>query len=149
MINKIETITYVIGLNVLMVFVLIADSRSSYVNGILGKLNLIPKQEKFTELYFDDYSKLPTKSIAGQEVSFSFTISNFEGEDVTYPYKVYFEYPSGYKSVIKTGQITAYNNESKSILVNHKFGISNLYGKVVVHLENVDQTIHFLLPNYN
>ena len=149
MINKKETIAYVLGLIVFVLFVLIADGRSSTVNMILSKLNLIPKQEEFTELYFDDYSKLPTQSVAGQDISFSFTIHNLEGKDVTYPYRVYFEYPSGYKYVIKAGQVTASNKESKTILVSHRFGISNLYGKVVVSLDNIDESIHFLLQNYN
>ncbi len=149
MINRKEIITYVSILVVFVLFVLIADGRSSYINSVLNRLNLIPKQEEFTELYFDDYSKLPKQSVAGQDISFSFTIQNHEGRDVTYPYKVYFEYPSGYKYVIKSGLVTTSNRESKTIWVNHRFGMSNLYGKVVVNLENIDQSIHFLLPNYN
>lgn len=149
MINKKETIIYISALVVFVMFVLIADGQSTYVNSVLNRLNLIPKQEKFTELYFDDYSKLPKQSVAGENITFSFTIHNLEGEEVTYPYRVYFEYPSGYKYVIKSGQVTTSNGESQTILVNHKFGVSNLYGKVVVSLDNINQTIHFLLPNYN
>jgi len=144
-----EIIAYILLICVFVLFVLITEGNSKTVNSVLRKLNLVPITETFTELYFDDYSKLPTKSVAGEAINFSFTIHNLEGENITYPYTVYFEYPSGQKFILKTGQAVVPNGGIGNVNVNYVFKTSNLYGKVYVRLNNLDQKINFILPSYN
>lgn len=144
-----EIITYIAIICVFVLFVLITEGGSKTVNSALRRLNLVPIAETFTELYFDDYSKLPTKSVAGEPIAFSFTIHNLEGKDTTYPYTVYFEYPSGQKITIKNGQVVVPNNGYGKVNIKYNFQTSNLYGKVYVKLNNLNQNINFILPNYN
>lgn len=144
-----EIIAYILLIGVFVLFVLVAEGNSKAVNSALRKLNLVPITETFTELYFDDYSKLPTKSVVGEAINFSFTVHNLEGKTTTYPYSVYFEYPSGQKVTLKTGQLIIPNGEFGNVNVNYVFKTSNLYGKVYVRLNNLDQKINFILPSYN
>lgn len=144
-----EIITYILLILVFILFVLIVEGKSASINSVLKKLNLMPVPETFTELYFEDYSKLPTRSVAGETINFSFVIHNLEGKKVTYPYTVYFEYPSGQKINIKTGQIELNHEGFETVNVKYTFQTSNLYGKVYVRLNNLDQKINFILPNYN
>lgn len=46
---------------------------------------LLPRQQRFTELYFADMTKLP--SAAGAQ-TLTFTIHNVEHQDITYTYKI-------------------------------------------------------------
>lgn len=144
-----EIITYLAIICVFLVFVLITEGSSKTVNSVLVKLNLIPITETFTELYFDDYSKLPTKSVAGEAINFNFTIHNLEGRDITYPYTVYFEYPSGQKITIKNAEVAVADGGYGKVNIKYAFQTSNLYGKVYVKLDNLNQKINFILPNYN
>jgi hypothetical protein len=68
---------------------------------------------------------------------------------MTYPYQVYFENPSGQKVVFKQGSVTLKNNAMESISVTYRFSSLTLTGKVIVVLQNLNQQIDFLLPNYN
>jgi hypothetical protein len=144
-----EIITYISIITVFILFVVVVEGKSNSINSLLQKLNLVPVTETFTELYFDDYSKLPTKSIAGDVTNFTFTIHNLEGKYMTYPYTVYFEYPSGQKVTIKSGQVDVPENGYANVNVKYTFQTSNLFGKVYVKLNNLDQKINFILPNYN
>lgn len=126
---------------------------ASIGNVIYSQLNawkLIPTPEKFTELYFQSSSNLPQVTVAGQPMSFAFTIHNVEGMKTLYPYVVYFEYPDGSQFVITSGTVTLANDALTTISVTDTFLASNLTGKVVVDLPSLDnQSIDFLLPSIN
>lgn len=115
----------------------------------LNNLKLIPQPERFTELYFENPTLLPKQTVAGQPVSFSFTVHNLESVTTTYPYKVYFEYPLGQQVVFANNSVSLANNAFSTITVSHTFLTSNQKGKVVVELISRNQLIDFLLPNNN
>jgi len=116
----------------------------------LNDLKLIPQPERFTELYFENSANLPRATIANQSISFSFTIHNLEGVTTTYPYTVYFLYPSGTEATFASSSVMLADGASTTISVIHKFLTSNLTGRVVVDLPSQgDQQIDFLLPNTN
>lgn len=115
----------------------------------MNNFKLLPQEETFTELYFDNYISLPKVAVANQPFSFSFTIHNVEGATTTYPYAVYFEYPDGTQTPFQTGNVTLSDNASTTITVTHTFIASNVKGEVVVSLTNLKQSIDFILPNTN
>jgi uncharacterized membrane protein len=128
-------------------FVLLSDS--SRRDSVLSYLNLKPVPETFTELYFDDFRKLPNSVIANQDIVFTFVVSNKEGVNKVYPYRVYFSYPNGEEIDFEKGTVALNDKQLKKIEVRHKFLSSGLTGKVTVELEGRNQQIHFLLPNNN
>ncbi len=116
---------------------------------VLTNLNLVPKKETFTELYFEDFDTFPKASVADKSFNFTFTIHNLEGTEMTYPYRVYFLYPNGTEVTIKQDTVRILNNARRSVNVTYTFQSSGLKGKVVVELSNLNQHIDFLLPNDN
>ncbi len=115
----------------------------------MDNLKLIPIPEKFTELYFNDYSTLPKKSVAKELISFSFTIHNMEGATITYPYDVYFKYPDGSRVMFASGTTTIGDGDYQIINASHTWISSNLQGQVVAELTQKNQAIDFILPNNN
>lgn len=134
---------------ILAVIIVIYWQRGA-VNAELYNLDLVPKQQPFTELYFQNSTSLPRETIANTKASFTFTINNVEGVTTTYPYNVYFEYPTGERVVFVSSTVVLGNNVSTTINVSHIFGASNLTGEVVVDLSSLNnQSIDFLLPDTN
>jgi hypothetical protein len=115
----------------------------------MNRLDLVPKPEALTELYFNDYAELPKTTVANQPISFSFTIHNLEGATTTYPYTVSFVYPDGTNNVFASSSVAIPNNGSDSVTIDYVFPQSNLTGSVVVNLTNLNQQIDFIVPNTN
>lgn len=130
-----------------LIFALFLDS--SRRDSVLSYLNLKPIPESFTELFFEDFRKLPNSVIANQETTFTFVVSNKEGVNKIYPYRVYFSYPNGEEIDFEKGVISLGDKETRKIEIRHKFLSSGLRGRVTVELEGRNQQIHFLLPNDN
>lgn len=124
-------------------------TQQQFVWAQIKNFNLVPIPERFTELYFNDYSSLPRKTVAKEFISFSFIIHNLEGATTTYPYSVYFQYPDGYKVVFAADAITLADGQYQTIIASHTWLASDLQGKVVAELNNLNQHIDFILPNNN
>jgi hypothetical protein len=152
-------IIVIIALAIFLYAVNVAGARTRFNDAVYNQLNdwkLIPTPERFTELYFQNSANLPRATVAGQPISFAFTIHNVEGITTTYPYVVYFEYPDASQVVFTSGTVTLASDASTTIPVTHAFLASNLTGKVVVDLSvpaasasSSDQQIDFLLPDTN
>jgi hypothetical protein len=139
-------------LGILIVVVLVAFGayhEKSAIYSELSQLKLIPEQERFTELYFNDASSLPRQTNKGVVDTFSFTIHNVEYATTTYPYRVYFVYPSGRQVPFATSTITLTPNASTTVNISHTWLASNEHGQVVVELTSLNQSIDFLLPDTN
>ncbi len=134
---------------VLLAASFIAYQKRDVIYGELNALKLIPIPERFTELYFENSSSLPRKTVAGQPISFSFTIHNVEGTTTTYPYSVYFKYPNGAQISFANSNVILAADASTSIKVTYIFPTSNLAGIVVVNLTQLNQQIDFLLSGTN
>ncbi len=147
--NNRGRIFLVATLVVLLAIAIFIYAERGKVYAEMNNLKLVPQNEAFTELYFNDYAALPKNTVAGQPVAFSFTIHNVEGVTTTYPYNVYFAYPNGAKDVFASTSITLASDASSSITIYHTFATSNLEGQVVVDLSNLNQTIDFILPDTN
>src|SRR4051812_15712606 len=62
-------------------------NRASIYNELVT-LDLLPKPEKMTELYFSNNAQLPSSAISNQVISFAFVIHNLETTDYQYAYDV-------------------------------------------------------------
>src|ERR1700677_2196121 len=85
----------------------------------LNSLKLIPQPERFTELFFQNASDLPRATVAGQPISFAFTIHNVEYATTTYPYEVYFESSDGEQVDFTSGTVTLPSDASTTIPVSY------------------------------
>jgi hypothetical protein len=145
--NK-QTIISIVAIALISIaFVLYTFSGSIY--NTLNAWDLIPKPEKFTELYFDNASLLPRTTVAGEPISFTFTIHNVEGTTTVYTYIVYFEDQVGGRTIFTGDNIALADGSSTTVNVTHTFAASDEQGEVVVDLPALNQQIDFLLPNVN
>jgi hypothetical protein len=127
---------------------LIYQSRG-LISDKLKALDLIPTPERFTELYFNNASALPTQIAKDQPIAFSFVIHNEEGAATIYPYEVYFETADGNKTMFTENTASLADNASTTIDVSYLFKQTDETGTVVVDLTSLDQQIDFLLPRIN
>jgi len=109
-------------------------------------LDLIPKPEKMTELYFNDSANLPGSATSNQVISFAFVIHNLETTDYQYVYEVSMNVNS-IRHIVDSGKILVKNNQY--YVKNEKFNLMNSSGRqeVVVELINLHQSIDFWIGN--
>jgi len=108
----------------------------------LVTLDLIPKPEKLTELYFENNANLPHSTASNQAINFAFVIHNLETTDYQYVYKV-FAQANGKKHIVDSGNVLVKNGQY--YVKNEKFKLMNSPGsqEVVVELTNKQQSIDF------
>src|SRR5258707_3350861 len=75
----------------------------------LVTLDLIPKSEKFTELYFNDSTHLPTSATSNRAISFIFVIHNLETVDYQYTYEVFVN-AHGARHIVDSSNVFVKNN---------------------------------------
>jgi hypothetical protein len=112
------------------------------IQNVLVTLDLIPKSEKLTELYFNDNANLPSSETSNQVISFAFVIHNLETTDYQYVYEVSVNL-NGTKHIVDSGKVLVKNNQY--YVNNEKFNLMNSPGRqeVVVELTNKHQSIDF------
>ena len=116
-------------------------NRASIYNELVS-LDLIPKPEKLTELYFNDNANLPDSATGNQVISFVFVIHNLETTDYRYAYVVSVN-ANGTRHIVDSGNVLVKNNQS--YVKNEMFNLLNSPGsqEVVVELTNKQQSIDF------
>ncbi|MFA7169680.1 MAG: hypothetical protein WC178_02395 [Candidatus Paceibacterota bacterium] len=116
----------------------------------LNQMNLVPREDNFTTLYFENNAELPQIIAQGEEVSFSFTIYNTEGVDREYDYSVYFQNPSNLKIItVDEGTVFIKNREKKTIFETYTFRQNHEKEVLFVKLFEPKQEIHFTLSEHN
>ena len=114
----------------------------------LDKWYLIPRPERFTELYFAEHGLLPQQALSGDVLEFSFAIHNLEGLETVYPYEVYFQERNSTSSVIiKEAVVNIRDNDTFINQISYQLDKEVGTSTVVVELTDKKQSIHFLL-NY-
>lgn len=108
----------------------------------LVNLDLIPKPEKLTELYFNNNANLPGSATSNQVISFAFVIYNLETTDYQYAYVVSVN-ANGTRHIVDSGNVLVKNNQY--YVKNEQFNLMNSPGsqEVVVELTNKQQSIDF------
>jgi hypothetical protein len=108
----------------------------------LSTLDLIPKPEKLTELYFNNNANLPSSVTSNQVISFAFVIHNLETTDYQYTYNVFVN-NNGTRHIVDSGNVLVKNNQY--YVKSEKFHLLSSPGRqeVVVELTNKQQSIDF------
>jgi len=143
--KKINSKKYIVVLFILAAvgFVIYQYKNTVYVQ--LYARKLIPRQERFTELYFNDHINLPKQISRSENISFSFVIHNLEGESREYPYLVYFKSQNGQITNIEENTVTLSNGNYKTIEESYTSAFAKNAGGIYVELQKPQQEIHFLL----
>jgi len=101
--------------------------------------------DSYTELYFNNHTSLPVRTISSEAYGFDFTIHNFQHRNMTYPYEVYMETDTK-KVQLSHGSITLAHNELKTTPV--KFVARNdRMSKITVNLLEQNQQIGFWITS--
>ena len=131
-----------IGVTLVVGVLVFFNLNKASVYNELANLDLVPKPEKMTELYFDDSANLPSAATRNQAVSFTFVIHNLETTDYQYVYSVYVS-ANGTRHIIDSGNVLVKNEQY--YIKTEKFNLPNAPGsqKVVVELTNKQQLIDF------
>lgn len=126
------------------VFILLGGP--SAVSGWMARMNLLPKEEALTELYFETPLPKVERLSPGTVVPFSFVIRNLEGKDLTYTYRV--SVVVGTITVpVAEGVVMLMNTERTTIKVPYVFRSSPEKATFFVEIINPrPQHIHFAVP---
>jgi hypothetical protein len=123
------------------------NTHTTSLHNALVTLDLIPKAENFTELYFNKNATLPGTTTANQAIRFTFVIHNLEITDMHYVYAV---------SVIAHGQRHVVDRENVLVKINHYYikneqlQLIKVSGRqeIIVELTNKHQSIDFWAEKY-
>jgi hypothetical protein len=105
-------------------------------------LDLLPKPEKLTELYFNDGANLSSSVTANRSIQFSFVIHNLEATDYQYTYAISVNANST-RQIVDSG--IAFVKNEQYYVKYEKFTLIQVSGRqnVVVELTNKRQSIDF------
>lgn len=132
---------------VLVVAIFFYTERES-IHVQLDKWKLIPRPERFTELYLENHADLPRSVVAGQIVPFSFTVHNLEGKTMEYPYEVYaLAQNESEQQTIGRGNIILDHDAAKTIESSFVFPENQKKTTIFIVLPTLDQEIHFILSS--
>jgi hypothetical protein len=140
---------YLIVINIAIVAMFVWHQYKDAAYAKLDEWKLIPRQERFTELYFNDHVNLPKYISKGEKISFSFVIHNLEGEDTQYPYVVYFKSQDGQIVNIEEKSVLLRDGQFKTINESYTSSSDDNNGGIFVELQEPKQGIDFLLNNNN
>lgn len=137
---KLTSLLLVLGLTVVIIILLNVNSAAVYNE--LVSLDLVPKPEKLTELYFDNSADLPASVTGNQTISFTFVVHNLETTDYQYTYDVVV-IANGGRHVVDGGIVLVKKNQS--FIKKEEIPVENSPGRqdVVVELVNLRQSIDF------
>lgn len=137
-----KLVSLLLGLGLSVVIILLLNLNSAAVYKELASLDLGPKPEKVTELYFDNSADLPASATGNQAIRFTFVIHNLETADYGYAYDVVV-IANGGRHVVDVGDVLVKNNQS--FIKNEEIPLVNSPGRqdVVVELVNLRQSIDF------
>jgi hypothetical protein len=112
------------------------------INNELVTLDLIPRPEKLTELYFNNNAHLPSFATRNQAIRFAFVIHNLETIDYRYVYDVSVR-ANGTRHNVDSGNVLVKDNQY--YVKNERLQLINSPGNqnIVVELTNKRQSIDF------
>jgi hypothetical protein len=131
-----------IGVTLIVGVLIFFNLNAAAINNELVALDLVPKPEKLTELYFNNSANLPASATGDQAISFSFVIHNLEAANYQYVYEVSVN-ANGTRRIVDSGKVLVKNNQY--YVKNEQFNLLSSPGRqeVVVALTNMQQSIDF------
>jgi hypothetical protein len=135
----------IIGAIVVALLIFPVINRAGIENELVA-LDLLPKPEKMTELYFTENASLPSSATSNRVIRFAFVIHNLETTDYKYDYEVSVNVNST-RQIVNSGKVSVKNN--KYYVKSEQFNLMNSSGRqeVVVELINLHQSIDFWIGN--
>lgn len=132
-----------IGVALVVNILIFLEINQEFVHNELIALDLIPKPETMTELYFASNANLPSTVTDNQTISFSFVIHNLEMSTYQYAYSISVDDTNGTKRIVDSGYVLVKNDQY--YVKNEKFNLTKALGRqeVVVELTNKQQSIDF------
>ena len=108
----------------------------------LFTLDLIPRAESFTELYFNQNTTLPGAATGNQDIRFAFVIHNLETTDMHYFYAI-LVIAHGRRHIVDIGNVRVETNHY--YIKNEQIRLIKSPGRqdVIVELVNKRQSIDF------
>lgn len=147
-IDNFSSVQRVISLSLIIVFIVLINwlvgthKIANFYNAIL------PHNQAFTELAFNNVYNLPSTIPANNQIYFSFWVHNVEGRTYTYPYTVSLK--TGSKTTILTNSsLTLLSNARTSISEHVTVPNSSSRLQVEVTLTSLRQSIDFWLQGSN
>jgi len=115
---------------------------STFLYNELSTLDLVPKSERLTELYFNDSANLPASAQSNQAIQFAFVIHNLEAADYRYIYQVSIITVNTHY-IVDRGEVVVKNNQY--YVRNERVRLLSPPGKqeVLVELVNKHESIDF------
>jgi hypothetical protein len=111
-------------------------------DGILQKLNLLPKEESYTELFIDDHQTLPNYLAPGRVATASFTLRNYEHKNEHYKFLITKTLGKDTET-IGSGSADVAHNQTKSIEFHYGVATTEAKTRIEVLLPEKKQSIHF------
>ncbi len=131
-----------LGVALLVGVFILFNVNKVFIHDELIALDLLPKPEKLTELYFNNGANLPSSATANQPIQFSFVIHNLETTDYQYKYAISVN-ANGTRQIVDSGTVLVKNDQY--YVKYEKFTLMHVSGRqnVVVELTNKRQSIDF------
>lgn len=130
----------------LLLIFIVGIVNKDLIRSQLDRWNLLPKPEKFTELYFDNHQQLPSIIKEDKEYTFRFVTHNLEHETLKYDYEV--KIASESSKLLDKGSFILKHNQSKVIKEKLSLHTSIPKTKIEVNLINKGQKIHFWIVGF-
>ena len=131
-----------IGVALVIAMLIFYNSNRASVYRELVTLDLIPRPETLTELYFNKSADLPSFVTRKQVIHFTFVIHNLEAVDYHYAYNVSVN-AHGTRHIVDSGNVLVKDNQY--YIKNENISLIDVPGTqdVVVELTNKRQSIDF------
>ncbi|BCL80624.1 hypothetical protein ccbrp13_30890 [Ktedonobacteria bacterium brp13] len=142
-----KLIPLLVGVIVVVGTLIFFNLNRAAINNQLAALDLIPKPEKLTELYFDNNTGLPSSVPSNHVISFTFVIHDLEATDYQYVYNVSVIATNGSRRIIDSGNVLIKDNQFYTKSENFKLTDTPGRQDVVVELTNKRQSIDFWIGN--
>lgn len=138
----VRQVPLLLGIAIVVGVLIFCNFNRALLDNELMALDLIPKPEKLTELYFVDGANLPASATKNQVIGFAFVIHNLETTDYQYDYNVVVE-GNGKRRTIDRGRIFVKDNQYYVKNVKFQFMESHGSQEVIIELTNKKQSIDF------
>ncbi|NTW47947.1 MAG: hypothetical protein HGA48_03340 [Candidatus Yonathbacteria bacterium] len=83
---------------------------------LADSLLLIPQEETFTALYFEEMPQIQRVSPSQKNISFSFTVENHENTTTTYPYSITATSGDTLYGILTQGELTIEQGQKKTLV---------------------------------
>lgn len=137
-----------VGVTLIVGMLISFSLNRTIIHNELVALDLIPRPDRLTELYFNNNQNLPSSMTNNQEINFAFVVHNLETIDYHYDYQVSMR-TNGTRHIIENGIIFVKQNQYFVKHENFKFTGTLERQEIIVSLLNTGQSIDFWIYKHS